>query len=625
MSLPLPPDPYKALGVAKDAAVSEVKSAYRKLVLKCHPDKVQDPTLKAQKQDEFQKVQQAYELLTDDAKRTDYDEKMRMFAFRDTLRSQVPKSSPQSARSSPAAHNPPVFDYEVRTAEPRSSRFKTSRAPSPVRVYATGRPASYDDDLSTRMYDMGSSRSARKAASYEDRKVSSREEEKHRRVGEDRERERREKDINKKNLSASKKSRDKERRKGVEEKTSSRHAPFIVDEDDSEDGFPSRRYERRSSKKSDDKIRVTMENGGETNEFVVSERTRKLHLTKDSAAQYIMNAKSKAKGKSLEDEFRPPTVRRSETYHAPPYASRYPAESRQTYIDADSDDEPRRSSARPRSRRPSDDLPPRVPPGNEPYIITADPSSRKPSLQSHSSAPPMVAEPRRKEPQRAQTIQSDYPRRSSASVVPPPLPRASTFNEKLSRSSRLKTEYTYPPSSSSSDSDSDGHVRYASPSRSSRPSPPVQTGTQKRYVVEKSRAVPVTRSHRKVFRDEPARDRSESPRGTPARVPDRPPVTRSSTSSARASSTTRGSSSRTPSYYTSPTGDAPPRSKHDLPRGVQQQSGAGAGGNGPYFGEVKFAPAYSTADVTYGDYYRPGQTTDYYPQSRRGEAAASYA
>ncbi|KFY21217.1 hypothetical protein V491_03069 [Pseudogymnoascus sp. VKM F-3775] len=88
MSIPLPPDPYKALGIAKDAAVSEVKSAYRKLVLKCHPDKVQDPTLKAQKQDEFQKVQQAYELLTDDAKRTEYDEKMRMFAFRDTLRSQ---------------------------------------------------------------------------------------------------------------------------------------------------------------------------------------------------------------------------------------------------------------------------------------------------------------------------------------------------------------------------------------------------------------------------------------------------------------------------------------------------------------------------------------------------------
>ncbi|OBT40969.1 hypothetical protein VE00_09499 [Pseudogymnoascus sp. WSF 3629] len=621
MSLPLPPDPYKALGVAKDAAISEVKSAYRKLVLKCHPDKVQDPTLKAQKQDEFQKVQQAYELLTDDTKRTEYDEKMKMFAFRDTLRSQVPKSSPQSARSSPQTHNPPVFDYEVRTAEPRSSRFKTSRAPSPVRVYE--RSKSYEEDLPPRMYDQGSgSRSARKAASYEDRKAPSREDERHQRLGE-RERERREKDLNKKNLSASKKSRDKERRKGVEEKTSSRRTPFIVDGDDS-DEYRSPRSERRSSKRSDDKIHVTMK-GGETNEFIVTERTRKIQQTSETAAQYIL--KSKSKGKSPEAEFRPPTMRRSETYHAPPYATRYPAPPPQTYIEADSDDEPRRSSARPRSRRPSDALPPRIPPGNEPYIVTADPSSRKPSLQSHSSAPPLVSEPRRKEPQRAQTIQSDYPRRSSASTVPPPpLPRASTFNNgEKPRPHRLQTEY-YPPSSDSSDSDSDGPVRYASPSRAPRTSPPIQTGTQKRYVIEKSRAVPVVRSsHRKVLRDDSfvaGRDRSESPRGTPARVPDRPPVTRSSTSSARASSSVRASSRTTPTYYASPTEDSPPRSKREVPRGVQQQSSPGGGS---FFGEVKYAPAFRPEDVAYGDYYRPGQTTDYYPQSRRGEAAAAYA
>ncbi|ELR05515.1 hypothetical protein VC83_08231 [Pseudogymnoascus destructans] len=622
MSLPLPPDPYKALGVAKDAAISEVKSAYRKLVLKCHPDKVQDPTLKAQKQDEFQKVQQAYELLTDDTKRTEYDEKMRMFVFRDTLRSQAPKSSPQSARSSPQTHNPPVFDYEVRTAEPRLSRFKTSRAPSPVRVYATARPASFEDDLPPRMYDVGSGpRSARKAASYEDRKAPSREDERHQRLGEERERQRREKDLNKKNLSASKKSRDKERRKGVEEKTSSRRTPFIVDGDHS-DEFPSPRSERRSGKRSDDKIRVTMK-GGETNEFIVTERTRKLQQTNESAAQYIL--KSKSKGKSPEAEFRPPTIRRSETYHSPPYATRYPVPPPQTYIEADSEDDSRRSSARPRSRRPSDALPPRIPLGNEPYIITADPSSRKPSLQSHSSAPPLVAEPRRKEPQRAQTIQSDYTRRSPAlAVPPPPLPRAATFNGEKPRPHRAQTEY-YPPSSDSSDSDSDGHVRYASPSRAPRTSPPIQTGTQKRYVVEKSRAVPVARSsHRKVLRDDSfvsGRDRSESPRGTPSRVPDRPPLTRSSTSSARASSSARGSS-RAPTYYAPPTDDAPPRSKRDVPRGVQQQSSPGGGS---FFGEVKYAPAFRPEDVTYGEYYRPGQTTDYYPQSRRGEAAAAYA
>lgn len=606
MSLPLPPDPYKALGVAKDAAASEIKSAYRKLVLRCHPDKVQDPTLKAQKQDEFQKVQQAYELLTDDTKRIEYDEKARMFAFRDTLRSQMPKGSPQSARSSPAAYSPPVFDYEVRTAEPRSSKFKPSRAPSPVRVYAT-RPASFDEDHSTRIYDMGS-RSAKKSASYEERKVSSKDEERRRRAEE--------KDLNKKNLSASKKTRDKERRRGAEEKTSRRNTPFIVDEDDSEDGYRLPRSERRSSKKSDDKIRVTLEKG-ET-DFVISERTHKVHHNMGAATQYIQAARLKVKGKSPEADFRPPPVRRSETYHGPTYSSRYPASSPQAYGDADSDDEPRRSSARPRSRRPSDALPPRPPPGNEPYIITADPFNRKPSLQTHSSAPPLVSEPRRKEPQRAQTIQSDYSRRSSSSAVPPPLPRASTFDpSKQSRPSRLQTTHTYASSSPSSESDSDGPV-YASPSRSSRPSPSVQTGTQKRYVIDKSRGVPVARSsHRKVREDsfDPGRDRSESPRGTTSRDPERPPITRSGTSSARASS------SRAPSYYASPTENAPPRSKHDLPRGVQQQSGAGTGSGGPFFGEVQYGPAFRPEDVSYGEYYRPGQPTNYYPQSRRGEAA----
>lgn len=37
MASPLPPDPYLALGVPKDATSAAVKMAHRKLVLKCHP------------------------------------------------------------------------------------------------------------------------------------------------------------------------------------------------------------------------------------------------------------------------------------------------------------------------------------------------------------------------------------------------------------------------------------------------------------------------------------------------------------------------------------------------------------------------------------------------------------
>ncbi|PVH97567.1 heat shock protein DnaJ, partial [Periconia macrospinosa] len=73
MDLTQIPDPYKALGVSKDADAAQIKSTYRKLVLKCHPDKVTDESLKAQKQEEFHKIQQAYEVIGDESKRELYD------------------------------------------------------------------------------------------------------------------------------------------------------------------------------------------------------------------------------------------------------------------------------------------------------------------------------------------------------------------------------------------------------------------------------------------------------------------------------------------------------------------------------------------------------------------------
>ncbi|PKY04210.1 DnaJ-domain-containing protein [Aspergillus campestris IBT 28561] len=75
-------DPYAILGVAKEATLPDIKSAHRKLVLKCHPDKIQDQSLRAKAQDEFQKVQQAYELLSDDARRLKYDQKVRLMELR---------------------------------------------------------------------------------------------------------------------------------------------------------------------------------------------------------------------------------------------------------------------------------------------------------------------------------------------------------------------------------------------------------------------------------------------------------------------------------------------------------------------------------------------------------------
>jgi DnaJ-class molecular chaperone len=57
---------YEDLGVSKDAAADEIKKAYRKLASKHHPDKGGDAEV-------FKKIQTAYDVLSDDAKRAQYD------------------------------------------------------------------------------------------------------------------------------------------------------------------------------------------------------------------------------------------------------------------------------------------------------------------------------------------------------------------------------------------------------------------------------------------------------------------------------------------------------------------------------------------------------------------------
>ena len=64
-------DPYSTLGIKKDADKKEIKSAYRKLAQKYHPDKNPDD---AAAEDKFKEVAGAYEMLSDDSKRAEYDQ-----------------------------------------------------------------------------------------------------------------------------------------------------------------------------------------------------------------------------------------------------------------------------------------------------------------------------------------------------------------------------------------------------------------------------------------------------------------------------------------------------------------------------------------------------------------------
>ena len=64
-------DYYGVLGVSKDASDDDIKSAYRKLAKKYHPDLNKDNPQAAEK---FKEINEAYEVLSDKQKRSNYDQ-----------------------------------------------------------------------------------------------------------------------------------------------------------------------------------------------------------------------------------------------------------------------------------------------------------------------------------------------------------------------------------------------------------------------------------------------------------------------------------------------------------------------------------------------------------------------
>ncbi|KAL3425184.1 molecular chaperone DnaJ [Phlyctema vagabunda] len=621
-------------------------AAHRKLVLKCHPDKVQDAALKAIKQDEFQKVQQAYELLSDDTRRSNYDDQVKLFELRKEMGRGVPTS-----RSNP-------FEFEVKIpTRPKPTPAATYAPPPSAKTYERPIPRSYED-----IYEPPRATArASKSQEYERKRPSVRDDErlrKERRDDEERDRERErerekdraryEKDLRRAEKSKKKEKESKDRKKNADDKYA--RAAYV---EESSDDYHTSARPRATEKKSSASSKQRMEEdirarNAEAAQAAAeklrqdSERTRKMNDHKDFAAQYMQAARRKVQP-PIEEEFEPRRpLQRAETYAVPPssYNIRYatPTQPAQ-YSD---DDTPRRSSARSSSRRASEATKTsssrtrdtkvsskesrRSPPtARDAYIVEppSPPPIKKPSLQSHSSAPPTIS---RKEPARSKTMEPQFIRKES--VAPPPLPRAQTFQAgDRGHGSKLKQARNM----SSDDSDSDAPVYTSSKVRS--PSPPKYRHAAPeptRYIIDNGRSVPV-RAHRSELREESysdPRDRSESPRGGRHPEQSRPPITRSG-----GTRQAPRSSSHSQAYYTP---DPPEPVIVSAPRpkmAPRESSYRGSSVKVPTasYQEVKYAPSYGPEHVVYTptvpDQYRRAETArgyDSYP-SVRGERVGLYA
>ncbi|KAA8567585.1 hypothetical protein EYC84_008060 [Monilinia fructicola] len=419
----LPPDPYKIL---------------------CHPDKVQDPKLKAIKVDEFQKVQEAYEILSDVSRRSEYDQSVKLQKLREELGKTSTSTSTSNSNPTPASTSK-TYDYNVRTAEPRTTTYsasypKASQKPAKEsNVYSKPPPRSHED-----LYDEPVRPSVRRSKTSA--RDTEKEEKDRRKHHEEDEREKFRRKVEKeakRDHGDRKKSREKEKRRSPEEKSTDEKAAARRAEETMRAEMASRAQQEREARDRErrDWDRERERELRDRERERERERDREPPAVKDSPMgekwkDHMANAARYVQASRRDSEIKPevpfapappvmPTMRRAETFAAPSpssYNIRYETVRPSAYGNHSDDETPRRSSAARPSRR-SAETPSKAketPKSSRrstreaPYVNTASTSPTKPTLHKQYSEPPIVGVGSgRREPSRSKT---EYPRE------PPPPP-----------------------------------------------------------------------------------------------------------------------------------------------------------------------------------------------------------
>jgi curved DNA-binding protein CbpA len=575
------PDHYKALGLEKTADASTIKATYRKLVLKCHPDKVTDPALKEQKQEEFHQIQQAYEVLIDDEKRAQYESELTLEKLR------------KENRAARAARDK-TTRFDVRT--PGGAQF-TATGPSRYQTEARVPTKPRDDD---RYYE----ERARKHDTYDPSPP--------------------------KHSTAPRSSREKEssskttrhatdRTRSDREKTRAKEVrsdrKFVsVDSDSSSDDKA--RYEAEYKRRTEDEAarrKAEERRTYEDNRYAGAPPAhRKMSVQEQEALRY--QHKSRVQ---VEDEMtRPSPVRTSSRDYYKPESHSSRRDLRPEPV--------RRSSARPTlSRRDSERTDrgiPEVVEWAEERRGSEDVGRRPPPTFKHVSSSP--AELARGVPQRSYTEHSSHQRHTENSPPPPSFHRSATMPVPANSSSRRKDSTVPRPSGlREAMTPPENHGSPERESYATAPPPATPSGNTTRYyypvsgggVQARPENIPAS-APRTILREPARQHRSPSPIGKPPIGANRPAMPESTASyrAVRPSMPSRTESSRNIS---------PDRGRSGKKLYGEVGADSRRGGRQPSYSpsEVSYAQKYGPEDVRWAP--RSGEERGYASKPSLGRTA----